>query len=178
MRLRSRWKPGWMRTQACPQTGGSLAPAATQSTELERPDQFAAAVLNTRRIGFCMHVEKAGNTGFVCVPDFLRSGEDDRIVTLAAPDRRDDADHECPATAQTVRLIRQVSSTGKVGVPMSKLIDPLAFPRSEFGDLYHQRWRIEEAFKRLKHRLNLEHASGLSQQAALHDFGAKSSAIT
>lgn len=36
-----------------------------------------------------------------------------------------------------------------------------------------QRWRIEEAFKRLKHRLNLEHVSGLSQQAAMHDFAAK-----
>ena len=30
-----------------------------------------------------------------------------------------------------------------------------------FADLYHQRWRIEEVFKRLKHRLNLEDVSGL-----------------
>jgi hypothetical protein len=39
--------------------------------------------------------------------------------------------------------------------------------------LIHQRWRIEEAFKRLKHRLNLEHTSGLSWLAARQDFGAK-----
>ena len=56
---------------------------------------------------------------------------------------------------------------------MTNLLDPAAFPAREFGDLYHQRWRIEEAFKRLKHRLNLEHVSGLSQQAAMHDFAAK-----
>ena len=37
----------------------------------------------------------------------------------------------------------------------------------------HKRRRIEEAFKRLRHRLNLEHVSGLSQQAALFDFAAK-----
>jgi hypothetical protein len=120
-----------------------------------------------------MRVEQAGNTGFACVRHLLRSGEDERIVTLAAPDRRDAADYECPAAAQTVRLIRHVSSAGKVRVLMTNLLDPLDFPRAEFGDLYHQRWRIEEAFKRLKHRLNLEHVSGLSQQAALHDFAAK-----
>ncbi|MBT1460559.1 transposase [Dickeya dianthicola] len=39
--------------------------------------------------------------------------------------------------------------------------------------LYHQRWRIEEAFKRLKHRLNLEHVSGLSQLSVMQDFAAK-----
>ena len=39
--------------------------------------------------------------------------------------------------------------------------------------LYHGRWRIEEAFKRIKHRLQLEHTSGLSWHAARQDFGAK-----
>jgi hypothetical protein len=32
---------------------------------------------------------------------------------------------------------------------------------------------IEEAFKRLKHRLNLEHVTGLSQQAVEQDVAAK-----
>jgi len=47
------------------------------------------------------------------------------------------------------------------------------FPAADFGALYHQRWRIEEALKRLKHRLNLEHVSGLSQLAVMQDFAAK-----
>ena len=29
------------------------------------------------------------------------------------------------------------------------------FPAIAFGDLHHKRWRIEEAFKQLEHRLNL-----------------------
>ncbi|MFT5532356.1 MAG: IS4 transposase [Candidatus Paceibacteria bacterium] len=33
----------------------------------------------------------------------------------------------------------------------------------------NRRWRIEEAFKRRKHRLNLEQASGLSQYAVMQD---------
>ena len=56
---------------------------------------------------------------------------------------------------------------------MTNLFDVGRFPASQFGDLYHQRWRIEEAFKRLKHRLNLEHVSGLSQQAVVQDVAAK-----
>ena len=35
------------------------------------------------------------------------------------------------------------------------------------------RWRVEEAFKRIKHRLGLEQTSGLSWHAARQDFGAK-----
>ena len=47
------------------------------------------------------------------------------------------------------------------------------FPAAVFGELYHQRWRIEEAFKRLKHRAKLESVSGLSQHALLIDVFAK-----
>ena len=39
--------------------------------------------------------------------------------------------------------------------------------------LYHSRWRVEEAFKRLKHRLALENTSGLTWLAAQQDFHAK-----
>lgn len=137
------------------------------------PCRWLVSALNQRRIGFCMRVEKAGNSGFACVRDFLRSGLQEQIVTLAAPDKADAHAYECPATPQTVRLVRHVASTGKVRVLMTNLLDAQRFPADQFGDLYHQRWRIEEAFKRLKLRLNLEHVSGLSQLAALQDFAAK-----
>ncbi|WP_207780508.1 transposase [Pokkaliibacter plantistimulans] len=39
--------------------------------------------------------------------------------------------------------------------------------------MYHRRWRIEEAFKRLKHRLQIEQVSGLSQRAVMQDFAAR-----
>ena len=56
---------------------------------------------------------------------------------------------------------------------MTNLRDATRFAACSFGDLYHQRWRIEEAFKRLKHRLYLEHVSDLSQQAVAQDAAAK-----
>jgi hypothetical protein len=53
------------------------------------PSRWLVAALNVRGIGLCMRVQKAGNAGFACVRDFLRSDEHERIVTLPAPDRRD-----------------------------------------------------------------------------------------
>ncbi|QKS30950.1 MAG: transposase [Candidatus Accumulibacter similis] len=56
---------------------------------------------------------------------------------------------------------------------MTSLLNPVTFPAAAFAELYHGRWRIEEAFKRIKSRLGLEHTSGLSWHAAHQDFGAK-----
>jgi IS4 transposase len=41
-------------------------------------------------------------------------------------------------------------------VLMTNVLDAAKFLSPEFGVRYHQRWRIKEAFKRLKYRLNLE----------------------
>lgn len=137
------------------------------------PCRWLPATLNHRGIRFCMRVETSGEFGFACVRQFLRSGLAEQVVTLAAPERQDAADYECPIEPQIVRLVRHVAPNGKIRVLMTNLLDAVQFPAAAFGDLYHQRWRIEEAFKRLKHRLCLEHVSGLSQLAVLQDFAAK-----
>lgn len=69
--------------------------------------------------------------------------------------------------------MRHVAPNGKVRVLMTNLFGTGRFPAGAFGDLYHKRWRNEEAFKRLKHRLNLEHVSGLSQQSVVQDGAVK-----
>jgi Transposase DDE domain len=137
------------------------------------PACWLVSVLISRAIPFCMRVDKSGSVGYVCVRDFLRSGLAEQVVMLRAPSRRDAEDYECPCEPQKVRLIRNVAPNGAIRVLMTNLFDTTAFPAASFSDLYHQRWRIEEAFKRLKHRLNLEHVSGLSQQAVVHDVAAK-----
>jgi len=134
------------------------------------PARWLVSVLNQRNLPFCM---RADSSGFAAIRDFMRSGRDEAIVTLPAPAHDDARDYECPAIPQTVRLIRQISPEGKVRVLITNLLDMYRHPAATFRDLYHQRWRLEEAFKRLKHRMSLEHLSGLSQLAARQDFGAK-----
>ena len=82
-----------------------------------------------------------------------------RASSLPAPCKQDALDYEIAATPCEVCLIRHVFGH-KVRVLVTSLLDFDAYPASEFGALYHSRWRIEEAFKRIKHRLALEQLSG------------------
>jgi hypothetical protein len=128
------------------------------------------AALAQREIPFCLRVD---TRAWRCVAEFLRSGQSERVVTLAAPNAQDALDYELSRTPTTVRLIRDVTPSGRVRVLMTSLLDHQRYPAAAFGALYHQRWRIEEAFKRLKHRLRLEAVTGLSHLALQQDFGAK-----
>lgn len=69
----------------------------------------------------------------------MRSGEDEAVVTLPPPNRRDALDYECPRQISTVRLIRQVTPAGKVRVLMTSLLDATQYPAAAFADLYHRR---------------------------------------
>lgn len=135
------------------------------------PGAWLAAVLSQTCIPFCIRCDMAST--FKVVKAFARSSLAEAIVTLPAPRRRDAADYECERIVTQVRLIRITTTHGRSYIVMTSLIDDQAYPTAAFGDIYHARWRIEEAFKRLKHRLNLEHTSGLSWLAACQDFGAK-----
>jgi hypothetical protein len=135
------------------------------------PAAWLVSVLLARGIAFCMRCDSA--SGFAAVRRFLRSGRTEAIVTLPAPKRTDAADYECPRRPSTVRLIRDVTPQGTVRVLMTSLTDQSLYPAARFAQLYHGRWRIEEAFKRIKHRLNLEHTSGMNWRAAQQDAGAK-----
>ena len=135
------------------------------------PCRWLVSALTARRIPFCIRCDLS--RGFKVVREFLQSGRSEQVVVLRAPNARDARDYECPATPTTVRLVRVATPNGRVHVVMTSLLDPVTFPAAAFAELYHGRWRIEEAFKRIKHRLQLEHTSGLSWHAARQDFGAK-----
>ena len=134
------------------------------------PSRWLVAVLLHLGIPFCIRVD---DTGFAAVKQFRRSAAAQAIVTLGPPSEAEAADYGCPRQPSIVRLILVVTPNGKRHVVMTSLLDDAAHPAAEFADLYHARWRIEEAFKRIKHRLALEQLSGISWLAAQQDFGAK-----
>ncbi len=149
----------------------SLSPDDLLLLDRGYPCRWLVSLLNHRAIKFCMRVDST--KGFTCVRKFMRSGALEQVVSLPAPDRQDALDYECPRKPQRVRLIRNVSPSGEPRVLMTNLFDDKLYPANYFAELYHQRWGIEEAFKRLKNRLNLEHVTGLTQQAVAQDVAAK-----
>lgn len=128
------------------------------------------ASLAQRGLGFCL---RADTRGWRCVADFLRSGASEQVVTLAAPRAAEASTYEIQAIPTTVRLIRDVTPGGNIRVLMTNLLDTQRYPAEQFGALYHRLWRVEEAVKRIKHRLRLEAPSGLTYLAFQQDFAAK-----
>lgn len=129
-----------------------------------------AAALRQQQRHFCMRVDASG---YACVKRFLRSGQAEAIVRLDPPCRADRITCELEEVPTTVRLIRDVTPSGSIRVLMTSLLDAQRYPAAAFGALYHRRWRIEEAFKRIKHRLRMEAVSGLTHLALQQDFAAK-----
>lgn len=147
-----------------------LAPGDLLVLDRGYPSRWLIAHLSQRGIHFCI---RADDSGFSAVKTFLRSTLPEAVVELRAPDAADCADYECARMPTTVRLVRVVTPNGRVHAVITSLLNTTTYPAEAFADLYHSRWRIEEAFKRLKHRLALENTSGLSLLAAQQDFGAK-----
>ncbi len=134
------------------------------------PAAWLVALLCERGIRFCMRCDN--DSSWSALSSFMRSGAAQAWVTLKPPSASDAAVWGCSRNPPRLRLVRKVAPSGAVrGVATN--LDEQAAPAESFSDLYHQRWRIEEAFKRLKHRMKLECVCGLSQHALLIDVAAK-----
>jgi IS4 transposase len=134
------------------------------------PDNWMAAPLTQRKLDFCMRVDA---TGWKVVKNFMRSNQSKAWITLDPPKRRDAEDYQLQRIPTRVRLICDVAPAGSKRILMTSLLDPKQYPATGFGALYHRRWRVEDAFKRIKHRLRLEAVSGLNHLALKQDFAAK-----
>ena len=71
-----------------------------------------------------------------------------------------------------LRLIR-IQHGDKVQVLVTSLIDSKLYPIDIFYDLYHKRWPVEEDYKFIKCRMELENFSGKSVLSVYQDFHAK-----
>ena len=79
--------------------------------------------------------------------------------------RQDFVQHQLPMDAFSVRLVRVPLKTGQIEILATSLLDASRWPAADFAALYQQRWRIEEAFRHLKCRLQLEQFGGETPQA-------------
>lgn len=138
------------------------------------PARWLFAELIRRGIAFCI---RADGSRMAEVKSFLRTGQSDRRVTLkpSAQDRRRAAGHgiELASDPVTIRLVRVSLPNGRSEVLITSLLDTLAYPAGYFGPLYHQRWRIEECFKTLKARLQIEQFTGVHPEAVEQDLQAR-----
>ena len=109
------------------------------------------------------------------VNSFAESGNLDNIVTFTPswPSRKACQGLGLDTEPLKLRLVRVTLESAESEILITNLLDPEAYPVGCFGDLYHHRWPVEEDFKKMKHRLELENFTGKSVLSVYQDFHAK-----
>lgn len=107
--------------------------------------------------------------------DFYRSNAREAWVKIRPSQ---DATKDCQAAGIAiepvpVRLVRVDLPSGETEILITSVLASERIPANEFKALYHLRWGVEEDYKRMKSRLQVEQFSGLSIAAIYQDFHAK-----
>jgi hypothetical protein len=109
------------------------------------------------------------------VKAFLKSGESERTIKLSCTPNsaRKCAEFDLDKKPLRLRLVRVDLPTGETEVLITSLTDRQKYPHEVFGDLYHQRWPVEEDYKVMKSRIQIENFSGKTVHSVYQDFYAK-----
>jgi len=124
-----------------------------------------------KSVDFCMRIVHSSNI----IKAFLASGKESDIVDFPCLEKslRRCRKDKISTESLRLRIVRVELPSGKTEVLVSSLTDLIAYPTSLFADLYHQRWGVEEDYKVLKSRLNIENYSSVSVEGILQDIHAK-----
>lgn len=118
------------------------------------PSRELLGTLCTQGVAFCVRMGSSWNEA----RRVLRSHCADQVCDLGTA--------EAPLR---LRLLRHVLPNGKVLVVATNLHDA-TLNAAQFAALYRSRWRIEEVFKLIKARLQVENWSGVLPHTVAQDF--------
>jgi Transposase DDE domain len=108
---------------------------------------------------------------------FIASGRKEQILELEAPTHN--AKETClglnvsplPIPLRFIRI--DLKDTPETEILVTSLLDSTRYPHDLFEDLYHNRWPIEEDYKLLKCRIEIENFTGKSAESVKQDFFAR-----
>lgn len=112
---------------------------------------------------------------WVSIKAFYQSGRAEQITTIHPThvSKIRCRQYALPLTPIRVRFIRVPIENGEDQVLITSLLDSDSFPASLFGDLYHQRWGVEENYKQMKSRIEIENFTGKTVHSIYQDFYAR-----
>ncbi len=129
-------------------------------------------LIQSMNANFCARISC---TKWKVIRQFFKSGETETIIKLNTTPVSSRKCHEfgIDKNAMKVRLVRIELDSGETEILITSLTDTNKYPYDLFADLYHLRWPVEEDYKVLKYRLNIENFSGKSKHSVYQDFHAK-----
>jgi len=130
------------------------------------------ALLNSRNIDFCFRL-KVGS--WKTAASLIDSQEQETGAEIYPSKQSAKKCIELGISKAPIRLrfICITLDTGEKEVLVTSLTDVVQYPFSIFSQLYLFRWQVEESYKTMKSRLEMENFSGKSCLAVLQDFHAK-----
>ena len=122
-------------------------------------------------VEFCFRMKE---DWWLDVKDFVESVEIDKIVEFKVPKKIQQLfNQEERRSKIKCRLIKVELDEGKIEVLCTSLLDEIKYEYNQFQALYHTRWDVEEGFKLLKSRIEIEAFSGKTARSEYQDFHAK-----
>jgi hypothetical protein len=114
-------------------------------------------------------------TKWKIIRKFYRSGKKEQIIYLTAPPTSIKQCLEMGLDTEPLRLrlVRVQLDTGETEILITSLIDSDLYPAHIFHELYHERWPVEEDYKKAKCWIEIENFSGKSVLSVYQDFHAK-----
>jgi hypothetical protein len=139
-------------------------------TEVILPFGFISTISYKMLISACALL-KCSNI----VKAFLESGNYSDIVDFSCIEKslRRCRKDKISTGSLRLRLVRVELPSGEPKILVSSFTDLKTYPKPLFSNLYHQRWGVEEDYKVLKNRLNIENYSSVSVEGILQDLHAK-----
>ncbi|MFZ2923270.1 MAG: IS4 family transposase [Desulfosalsimonadaceae bacterium] len=124
----------------------------------------------SQNAGFCARISRQ----WKIVRWFINSGKKEKIIELkAGVNSRACRELGLDTSPMKLRLIRVVLGTGEVEVLITSLVDKNTHPHNLFHGLYHIRWAVEEDYKTIKSRIEMEAFTGQSVLSVYQDFHAR-----
>ncbi len=160
----------------------SLLKAHLEHVDLQRGDLLLADrgypsialmyTLQSRGIEFCMRMKERW---WKEVEAFNLSGLSSKEVVFELPkkDSHLQQQYEQPTNKVRCRLVAIALESGQKEILCTSLLDTTQYSLEDLSDIYHLRWNVEEAYKMLKCRIQLEAFSGKTANAVKQDFYAK-----
>lgn len=130
------------------------------------------ALLQSKGIDFCVRLK----VGSWKVAKKLAESNKKDIISEIYPSKS--SAKKCRLMGITCKVLRLrfvciELSTGEKEVLITSLTDKKETPYKQLNILYQKRWQVEESYKRMKSRLEIENYSGNSPLAVLQDYYAK-----
>ena len=114
------------------------------------------------------------------VRKMVANGETDKEVTFKLPEGEKALLNKYSTETRIIkcRLVCVELDDGGIEVLCTSILDKQLLSYECFKELYHYRWNVEEGYKLLKSRLQLENFSGKTAVAVKQDFYAKVFTLT